>query len=578
MPDLPFPSMGEGQSLPRTRYGGGGEKREEGIFVHALIIKGGRMASLVIWGTMDHRRKANIFFLLTFLLLWATATDALAIRSATSLRSKKPDRFVPISPMRRDTYFRALREVAPIPTRNAQVYTTEHFRVIWGNDYKRSDPDWADPDGDGIPTWVEVLADALEWSYDVQSTAGFPDPYGMDQYYLDAYIGNTGIEVQDLQTGQYNSVVISTDYYAKTEIDPDYHVAYFVFNDNFSTHTTLEQSVLRVSAAHELFHAVQRVYYPWDDEVVIDDARWEKELWWFESTCTWMEEICYPSVNDYVTYVKLFLAHPELALGAIEGVREYGAAIFPGFLWNSYGEASIWKAVFENALALGVEDSLSTALTGNGLPPLADVLAIFWNLAAHPEDAPDIWPDGPLFYDAASPKILNGSQPLPFFISTTDYNAPGRYGGNLFRFTTDGPRQAVEMILENYNPGAVWRVGVSRSGSASVEVWAPDAGHPKVSFEAGGAFYMAMVNVSAVSGSQLYDSLFRKIPLSPVPGDLNGNGGVSLEDAIIALQILSGITPVLPLGIEPKDYAVSGAGRVGIEDAVYILQQVSSRP
>jgi hypothetical protein len=530
---------------------------------------------------MHHWRKANIIFLILFLLLWGFGSDALAIRSATSLRSRKPDRFVPIPPVRRDAYFRALREVVPIPTRNAQVYPTAHFRVLWGNNYNHSDPDWADPNGNNIPTWVEVLADALEYSYNVQTTAGFPNPAGVDQYYLDVYIGNTGIQVQDLQTGQWNSVVISSSFYAYTEIDtktdPSHPIAYFVFNNDFSTHTAQEQSVLRATAAHELFHAVQRVYYPWDDEVLIDNIRWAKEMWWFESTCTWMEEICYPEINDYIAFVKLFLADPQLPLGSAAGNREYGAAIFPGFLWLNYGEASIWKAVFENAFASGVENALSAALTGNGNPPLADVLAMFWSLAAHPEDA---WPDGQMYYDAQNPpqmlnEIIYGSQELPRFISTTVWNAPDRFGTNLFRFITGGPGQTVEMIIEKYNPGAVWRVGVSMPGSASVAVWAPDATHPKVSFTADGVFYVAMVNISEINGSQLYDSLFRKIPLRPIAGDMNGNNIITLEDGIIALQILSGITPVLSLGIEPKDYGVSGNGKIGIEDPVYILQLIS---
>ena len=59
-------------------------------------------------------------------------------------------------------------------------------------------------------------------------------------------------------------------------------------------------------------------------------------------------------------------------------------------------------------------------------------------------------------------------------------------------------------------------------------------------------------------------------------GDINGNGSVGLEDATLALQVISGTNPS---GIRP-DYASSGAdvngdGKIGIEEVVYILQKVS---
>ena len=58
-------------------------------------------------------------------------------------------------------------------------------------------------------------------------------------------------------------------------------------------------------------------------------------------------------------------------------------------------------------------------------------------------------------------------------------------------------------------------------------------------------------------------------------GDVNGDGGVDLADAILALQVISGLNPG---GIDP-DYATSGADvngdcKIGWEEVVYILQRV----
>ena len=59
-------------------------------------------------------------------------------------------------------------------------------------------------------------------------------------------------------------------------------------------------------------------------------------------------------------------------------------------------------------------------------------------------------------------------------------------------------------------------------------------------------------------------------------GDINGNGSVGLEDATLALQVISGTNPS---GIR-SDYASSGAdvngdGKIGLAEVIYILQKVS---
>ena len=59
-------------------------------------------------------------------------------------------------------------------------------------------------------------------------------------------------------------------------------------------------------------------------------------------------------------------------------------------------------------------------------------------------------------------------------------------------------------------------------------------------------------------------------------GDINGDGDVNLTDAILALQVISGMNPI---GVR-SDYASSGAdvnedGKIGLEEVIYTLQVVS---
>jgi hypothetical protein len=57
------------------------------------------------------------------------------------------------------------------------------------------------------------------------------------------------------------------------------------------------------------------------------------------------------------------------------------------------------------------------------------------------------------------------------------------------------------------------------------------------------------------------------------PGDLNLDGIIDLTDAIIALQVMSGIST---LNQPQMGYAdVNQDGRIGLSEAIYVLQEVA---
>lgn len=95
---------------------------------------------------------------------------------------------------------------------------------------------------------------------------------------------------------------------------------------------------LRVTLAHEFFHVVQFGYYQGSDG-----------SWWQESSATWMEDLAYPEVNDYLQYVCSFLLVPGRALDSgipSADFHAYGSAVFTHFLDQRYGTAvvrRIWE-------------------------------------------------------------------------------------------------------------------------------------------------------------------------------------------------------------------------------------------
>ena len=118
-----------------------------------------------------------------------------------------------------------------------------------------------------------------------------------------------------------------------TPTDPGpYDAPAFCAFDNdyqeFPNHTPLEN--LQVTAAHELFHAVQFAYDYYED------------AWFMEATATWAEDELYDDVNDNLQYLaESPLSQPGSSMDHFEdyGVRQYGDWIFFRYLSERFANA-----------------------------------------------------------------------------------------------------------------------------------------------------------------------------------------------------------------------------------------------
>jgi hypothetical protein len=107
--------------------------------------------------------------------------------------------------------------------------------------------------------------------------------------------------------------------------------AYCAFDNNyeeFPAHTPLEN--LQVTAAHELFHAVQFSYDYFEDG------------WFMEATAVWAEDELYDDVNDNLQYLADSpLTHPGSSMDHFErfGAQQYGDWIFFRYLTEHFPAA-----------------------------------------------------------------------------------------------------------------------------------------------------------------------------------------------------------------------------------------------
>ncbi|NOY65378.1 MAG: hypothetical protein GXO97_08300 [Nitrospirae bacterium] len=266
-----------------------------------------------------------------------------------------------------------------------------HFKIHYTEDNKNGDAVYGyDGDPSTIPQYVTNLATYLDNAWDqIITTMGYTPPPD------DGTLGGDGrLDVYLLDLGAYGY----TAYESGTS------TVYIVIENDFTgfpenLDTDQRMGSLKVTAAHEFFHTSHFQY-------TTDTAN----LWWMEATSTWMEDVIYPSVKDYLnytgfkyddandngqwdsgeTYYKIdgvtvagttgrpsrWFDQPEYSLDSLSGTHEYGTTIWAKYLSETYGNSiikSIWDDIGGGDIAL---TAISNVLTAQGTT-LADVFRAF---------------------------------------------------------------------------------------------------------------------------------------------------------------------------------------------------------
>jgi len=211
---------------------------------------------------------------------------------------------------------------------NQRSYTspTGHFMIHY--DLTGSDAvDTSDSNGDGIPDYVELVAESFDHARDreVNELGYLPPPDDGDGVY-DIHIQQLGLQgVYGLAWSDQSQ--ITSDSYI--QIDNN-------FTDNI--YATRGSDGVQVTAAHEYFHAIQFAYFtPFS------------AAWWQELTATWMEDVIYDDINDYYQYQMFFFQDPETSLddSPFAGLQPFAASVFAHHLEQVYGRDLI-RATWES--------------------------------------------------------------------------------------------------------------------------------------------------------------------------------------------------------------------------------------
>ena len=201
-----------------------------------------------------------------------------------------------------------------------------------------------DNDSNGVPDYVDETAAVFDhsWDREIGELGYLPPPEDSDGIY-DIHIQQLGLQ------GVYGLTFPtgSTTSSSYIQIDND-------FTDNI--YQTRGLDGLRVTAAHEFFHAIQFAYYaPFD------------AAWWQELTATWMEDVIYDDINDYYQYQTFFFQDPGTSLddSPFVGLQPFAASVFAHHLEQVYGINTIrdtWESLGTRTPSTYEIEDIDTAL------------------------------------------------------------------------------------------------------------------------------------------------------------------------------------------------------------------------
>jgi len=250
-----------------------------------------------------------------------------------------------------------------------------------------------------IPGTAEAFVDSVGkyfnyvWSYEVDTLGYTQPPLDTDGYYhvyiidlsYSGIYGETFWDAPPINTGQ-----------------PPRYRTYIMIDKDFSTVYPPTRGIpaLKVTAAHELQHAIHIGSY----------GVWTNDFYYYELTATWMEQVVFHEVKDYIQYFYQYdpnsgeyvaggqFATPDVSFTAYSGLIEFSRCIWGCYLQKRFSR-DIIRRTWEYMRTIPSLSASDAALNEQGSSLRQAFLEwSLWNLNTGPNaDTTAYYPDGRLY-------------------------------------------------------------------------------------------------------------------------------------------------------------------------------------
>ncbi|MDZ7370992.1 MAG: DUF6055 domain-containing protein [candidate division KSB1 bacterium] len=246
--------------------------------------------------------------------------------------------------------------------------------------------------------------------YLIVEELGYPEPPPdlVDGPEYDVYIHNIGDYGFSTPEDPSGSTIFPYGYTSFIQID----------NDFINTYTKGIDG-MKVTAAHEFFHMVQLGMRTFTSTRL--DTRW-----FYEACASWMEDVAYDEINDYLQYLPHYLSHLDEALYTFNGIHEYGTALFLHMLEKKY-ERSIVRNLWEEFAGEELYDAIDQVLQRRNSSLAYELMDhLVWNyFTSSRADVERYYPEG-YYYPELKPDLTQDLQQTLSFSDETQLLS-GRY-------------------------------------------------------------------------------------------------------------------------------------------------------
>ncbi len=420
----------------------------------------------------------------------------------------------------------------------------------------------ADTDSSGVPDFIEKAGIYLDSAWDLyHSQIGYLEPPSDG-----AAGGDSKYDVYFLKIAAFGGTIFEGPGPEPWEDFSSYiqlHNTFLGFPPNLDPDGD-QLGALKVTCAHEYFHAVQLAYDGSDD------------LWLYESGATSQEDALFPEAHDNYQYFPSYWNDPDTFLTVNAGFHKYGAFVWPSFLVDSYSDSLI-RTFWEYSRFWQGMTSFDSALVQYGTST-KDAFQQFavWNFFTGSRFQAGYFADG-----ANYPGVLF-SQTLPQipFSSVSPILPPDGLGANYLALPTlGGPPGLLKLDFSGDNTVS-WRLNIyleDSVGQYESHLLVPPTGIPnsemsftRYNYDSWDTVFISPLVVSPFQNNNNYT-----ISASVLPhGDADASGTVNIADVsyLIAYIFGQGPEPVYNLLMGDADCS----GRVNVTDVTLLIANIFS--